>query len=233
MGLLGKLRSRLRSEMFLSTYLGIVVNPFHIIRSGLHTEIRKISPQMNGNVLDFGCGSKPYQGLFINAEKYIGVDIEASGHNHATSKVDFFYDGKTLPFDSEHFDGVVSFETLEHVFELDGILSELNRVIKPGGKLLISVPFVWDEHEVPYDFARYTSFGVRHLLSKHGFEVVEYRKTTTYLLTVFQMFIAYLYQHVFPSNRWLRHVFQLIFVFPLNLLALGLDTIFPKNTIFL
>ncbi|WP_016834353.1 class I SAM-dependent methyltransferase [Herbaspirillum lusitanum] len=229
MAFLAKIKERIRKEMFLPSCLGVIVNPFYIIRNGLYKEIKHFSPLMQGRILDFGCGSKPYEELFVNAEQYIGVDIKVSGHDHVASKVDFFYDGKTLPFDSSYFDGLVSFETLEHVFEPDSIFSELNRVLKSGGKLMLSVPFVWDEHETPYDFARYTSFGMLHLLSKHGFEVLEYEKTTTYFLTICQMFIAYLYQHVLPKNKWLKQLSQLVFIFPLTVLALGLNMIFPRR----
>ena len=131
--LIKKVKRRLKREQFLVTPLAIMTNPFYI----------------RWTVLDFGCGSKPYESLFKNANSYIGIDLEASGHSHQDSKVDVFYDGKTIPFPDEHFDAVVCFEVLEHVFNIKEIIQELNRVLKPNGKLLISVPFAWDEHEVP------------------------------------------------------------------------------------
>ena len=106
-----------------------------------------------------GCGSKPYENLFVHADKYIGCDVEVSGHNHSDSKIDYFFDGKKLPFSDGTFDAVVSFEVFEHVFNLPEILTEINRVTKEKGTLLISIPFAYGEHEIPYDFARYTSFG--------------------------------------------------------------------------
>ena len=105
-------------------------------------------------VLDFGCGSKPYENLFINIDEYVGCDIEVSGHDHLDSKIDYFFDGKNLPFIDDRFDSVVSFEVFEHIFNLPEILKEINRVTKTSGNILISVPFAWGEHEVPYDFAR-------------------------------------------------------------------------------
>ena len=67
------------------------------------------------------------------------------------------------------------------------MLSEINRVCKLNGQLLITVPFVWDEHEVPYDYGRYTSYGLKHVLEIHGFEVIHLDKSTSYVETVFQM----------------------------------------------
>jgi SAM-dependent methyltransferase len=220
---------RLRGELFSPSLLGMLINPFYITRRALHENLRELAPGITGKVLDFGCGSKPYQALFQSASEYHGVDIQVSGHDHRQSKVDSFYDGKTLPFEDARFDSVVSFEALEHIFNPSQILGEINRVLIDGGRLLISVPFVWDEHEVPYDCVRYTSFGIRHVLGLAGFDVIELRKTTSYFLTVAQMFIAYLSQHVFPHRFFFRHLCQLLFVFPMTAAACLVDAVLPRR----
>jgi SAM-dependent methyltransferase len=227
-----RLIQRLRREAFVPSVLGIVVNPFHITRSALYHHVRELAPKVNGDVLDFGCGSKPYAELFSAAASYTGVDIAISGHDHRQSQVDHFYDGQTLPFEAQRYDAVVSFETLEHIFNPTRILCEINRVTRDGGQLLLSVPFVWDEHEVPYDFARYTSFGLRHVLESAGYEVLELRKSTTYVLTVAQMAIAYLHQHVFARRGVLRHLCQLLFIFPLSVTAYLLNAVLPRRDSF-
>ena len=126
------------------------------------------------------------------------------------------------------FDAVVSFEVFEHVFNLPEILKEINRVTKTSGTLLISLPFVYGEHEAPHDFARYTSFGITHLLKENGFQVIGLKKTTTYLLTCFQLFISYLIQNIVPKNK-LYYLFHLIIIFPLTVMAYAFDSILPKN----
>lgn len=227
--MISSFKKRLRKEEFITSPLSIAINPAYIIRNGLYKAISNIAPNITGNVLDFGCGSKPYESLFVNANSYVGVDIEVSGHNHKDSKVDYFYDGKKLPFDDASFDAIVSFEVFEHVFNIEEVLVEIHRVLKPNGQLLISIPFAWGEHEIPYDFARYTSFGITHILDKNNFEVVKLTKTTTYILTVFQMLIAYLHQYALPKRRLTGRIFQLIIIFPLNVLALLLNTLLPKR----
>jgi SAM-dependent methyltransferase len=229
MSILSKLKNRLRREEFFPSALGLVISPGYIIRRGLYIGVKSIAPKLTGRVLDFGCGSKPYESLFFNAESYVGVDIETSGHNHKLSKVDYFYDGKTLPFPDNTFDAVVSFEVVEHVFNIEEMLSEIKRVLKANGTLLLTVPFAWDEHEAPYDFARYTSFGIRHILEKSGIEVIETRKTTTYVLAICQIFITYLTQYVRPKNRWLSKLFQIAIIFPLNILSFALNFLLPKR----
>lgn len=227
--MLESLKKRLRSEVFLTTPLAIAINPVYIIRNGLFKSISQIAPALKGDILDFGCGSKPYESLFKNANSYMGVDIAVSGHNHKDSKVDFFYDGKTLPFEDNHFDVVVSFEVLEHVFNIDEVLTEINRVLKPDGQLLISIPFAWDEHEMPFDFARYTSYGISHVLDNNGFQVVELKKTTTYFLAISQIFIAYLFQHALPKGRVLGLLSQLFVIFPVTVILLALNYLLPKR----
>src|SRR5258708_2808304 len=94
-------------------------NPFYFIRSALYKRIKQFAPQLQGRLLDFGCGSKPYQSLFINATEYIGLDYESKGHSHATEHIDVMYDGKTIPFPDGHFNSVFSSEVFEHIFNLE------------------------------------------------------------------------------------------------------------------
>ena len=207
-----------------------MVNPVYIIRNGIYQSILEESPAIKGDVLDVGCGSKPYESLFSNADSYIGVDVEVSGHDHSVceSRVDVFYDGKVLPFVDAQFDSVVCFEVLEHVFNVDELLREMRRVLKPDGLLLLSVPFAWNEHEAPYDFARYTSFGLTHLLERNGFKVLRLSKTTTFVLALCQMCIAYLYQHVFSRSLLIARLARIL-VFPLNIISLALNLALPSR----
>lgn len=70
--------------------------------------------------------------------------------------------------------------------------------------LLITVPFVWDEHEQPHDFARYTSFGLRHLLEKSGFEIIEHRKSVCDIRVVFQLLNGYIYKKTATKNGYIN-----------------------------
>ncbi len=230
MSIFNTIVERFRKESFLPTWLGIVVNPFYILRAGLAREIRAAAPLIQGKVLDIGCGSKPYESLFEQANHYVGLDVPVSGHVHADSHIDCFYDGKRLPFASDAFDAVVSFEVFEHVADLDGLLTEIHRVLKPQAVLLVSMPFSWNEHEVPYDFRRLTSFGMRALLQDSGFEVQGVNKTTTYFLTVCQMLIAYFYQYLFVrGRRVMARPLQVLVVFPMTLIALMVDWLLPSR----
>ena len=167
-----------------------IMSPDYIMRGGLYKKIKEFAPKLHGDLLDFGCGSKPYKPLF-DVTTYTGVDFQGEGHSHENEQIDFFYDGKTLPFENEKFDSVFSSEVFEHVFNLNDILVELNRVLKKGGQILVTCPFAIAEHEVPNDFGRYTSFGLKHLFETNGFSVVAYEKIGTNVDVISQLQVMY------------------------------------------
>src|SRR5437773_3335923 len=105
-------------------------NAFYFIRNALYKKVKQYAPALKGRLLDFGCGSKPYQSLFANVTEYIGVDYNSPGHSHANEQIDVFYDGKKIPFPDEYFDSVFSSEVFEHIFNLEEIIPEIKRVMK-------------------------------------------------------------------------------------------------------
>lgn len=181
-----------RRQMFFPNWLGIFVNPFYFARAGLRDAMVEFSPKLTGQLLDVGCGSKPYRSLFT-VDAYIGLDID-SEISRQRGIADQLYDGNAFPFSDGSFDSALCNQVLEHVFNPDEFLGEIARVLKPGGKLLLTVPFVWDEHEQPYDYARYSSFGLRALLEKQGFKVVYHKKLGADPSIIFQLANAYLFK---------------------------------------
>lgn len=175
-------------------------HPLYFIRKGLLKAITPLAGQFTGRVLDFGCGEKPYRSLFTNVQEYVGLDYASAGHDHTGEGVDVYYDGKTIPFPDNSFDGLFSSEVFEHVFGLPAILPEINRVLKPGALVLITTPFAWEEHEVPVDYARYTRFALQDMLHQNGLETLEVKKSGHFISTLHQLLVVYLY------NDWLHQV---------------------------
>lgn len=174
-------------------------SPYYFIRKLLLKKIKTYSSQLNGHLLDFGCGTKPYKSLFNHVKTYTGIDYENEGHPHLNEQIDVFYDGKKIPFNNNQFDSILCSEVFEHIFNLEEIIPELNRVLKPNGKILITCPFVWNEHEVPYDYARYTQFALKSLLEKNGFEIIALDKTGDFATTLHQMKMVYIAEHLLQS----------------------------------
>jgi SAM-dependent methyltransferase len=174
-------------------------NPFYFIRRGLYFKIKLYSHELSGRMLDFGCGEKPYQFLFSDVKEYIGVDFEGEGHSHKDENIDVFYDGRNLPFPEAYFDSVFSSEVFEHLFNPEELLPEIRRVMKKGAKIFITCPFVWNEHEVPVDYARYTQFALKHLFEKHGFKILVQDKAGDFMSAIYQMRVLYFSEHFLPS----------------------------------
>lgn len=126
----------------------------------------------SGNVLDVGCGNKPYKNIFPDSIKeYIGCDIEQS----SLKVVDKICPATALDFDKDSFDTVFCTQVLEHVYDHKKAIFEIGRVLKPGGFFIGSVPMAWPHHEEPFDFFRFTKYGLEGLIKEAGMEV-EYIK---------------------------------------------------------
>ncbi|MGQ9820166.1 MAG: class I SAM-dependent methyltransferase [Candidatus Kapaibacteriales bacterium] len=224
--MINKIKAFIEKQNFNPGFVGLIVNPFYIARKGLSEKIKSLSGEINGRILDVGCGTKPYLSFF-NYTEYIGLEFD-TGIDSEKKEADYYYDGKTFPFEPASFDSVISNQVLEHVFEPKEFLSEIYRVLKPNGKLLLTVPFVWDEHEQPYDFARYSSFGLVYLFEQSGFKVLKQNKSVSNIAVIFQLLSGYFYK-ISHRKKILKWLFTLIIIFPLNLLGIILGKIFPDN----
>ena len=178
-------------------FLPRINHPLYFIRIALYRGIKEQANQLKGILLDFGCGQKPYKSLF-NVDKYIGIDYDNPGHDHKNEEIDVIYDGKNIPFDNEYFDSVLCSEVFEHLFDIEHTLQEIHRVLKKGGKLLITCPFVWNEHEIPHDYARYTVFALEHLFAKYKFNVISIKKGGNFIKTITQLRVLYFLCHISP-----------------------------------
>jgi SAM-dependent methyltransferase len=225
--MINKFKIIYEKEMFFPSWIGVFINPFFFARAGLRDSMVKFSPRLSGNLLDIGCGNKPYSSLF-KVDLYIGLDID-SENSRKRAKADKFYDGSVFPFADRSFDSALCNQVLEHVFNPEEFISEIARVLKPGGKLLLTVPFVWDEHEQPYDYARYTSYGLQSLLEKHGLRILEHEKLAADAAIIFQLINAYLYkitQHLSP--RFLL-IFTATVIAFFNILGIAARKLLPAN----
>jgi SAM-dependent methyltransferase len=125
--------------------------------------------EASGVVLDIGCGAQPLRSLLPAGVTYIGIDIAASQERfgYRTSDTRYF-DGNVWPVDNASVDLAFATETLEHVDDPAQFLSEAHRVLRPGGRLVLTVPFAARYHFVPYDYWRYTPASLDMLLRGAG-----------------------------------------------------------------
>ena len=228
MSLRKKISNTVKKQQFRPGWLGVLVNPFYFTRHEIHRHISRLAPSLKGKILDIGCGEKPYRALFQNVTDYIGMEFDTLD-NRNRSAADIFYTGGEFPFPDNSFESAIATEVLEHIFNPDQFLGEINRVLKPGGKLLLTCPFVWDEHSQPLDYARYSSFGLTHLIQKHGFKIIQFTKTATDIRVLFQLASGYVYKTI-PFKKYLvRLCFYLVLTFPITVLGIFLSLVLPKN----
>jgi SAM-dependent methyltransferase len=119
-------------------------------------------------VLDAGAGSQPYRKYFAHCT-YEAADFELVDKHYARST--YVCDLSAIPVENARFDAVVFNQVMEHLPDPARTLSELCRVMKPGGRIACTAPLFYEEHEQPYDFFRYTQFAWRKLMNEAGFEI--------------------------------------------------------------
>ena len=133
----------------------------------LHRDLRGRLAQLRGTVLDVGCGSKPYQSWMPLVSEHFGVDV-VSG-----SRVDLVISpDRRWELEDGRFDAVICTQVLQYVRNPAQMMDEIARVLKPGGRLLLSVPFAYTHHGVIADYWRYSVDGGSELLSR-DFEIEE------------------------------------------------------------
>ena len=120
-------------------------------------------------VLDAGCGTSPYRSLFSHV-RYECADFCKSNLPYY-EQITYVCDLTSIPVQNNRYDLVLCTQVLEHVPEPKAVLKEFHRILKPNAKLALSAPLFNEEHGTPYDYYRYTQFGLRHLLSETGFDI--------------------------------------------------------------
>ena len=181
----------IEKEKFNPSFLSIFFHPFFYIRKEIFCFIQKNSIFLKGKILDFGSGSKPYQHLFKKFQYYFSIEVLSNKKN---LKSDIYYNGNQLPFASNSFDSILCTEVLEHVENLDNVIKELYRVLKPGGRMIITTPFMCIEHEIPYDFRRFSYSGLLGLFKKKKFKILKSKKLLNNFHVIFLTLNFYIYQ---------------------------------------
>jgi len=146
--------------------------PLTCLRKEVESVIEEfLSDQGNGSLIDYGCGNMPYRALFeARIGSYIGFDFP--GNDRADRQIS---DRGLLPLEDSQADFVLSTQVLEHVRDPNCYLSECRRVLKEGGLLILSTHGVWRYHPDPCDYWRWTSQGLREVITEAGFEIIRFR----------------------------------------------------------
>jgi SAM-dependent methyltransferase len=127
---------------------------------------------VRGRVIDLGCGDAPFRNQLAGGiTAYDTLDLRPRIQTTYVGDIQDMY-----MISDSRYDSALSLEVLEHVPDPFRAVREIYRILEPGGVAVISVPHLSRVHDAPYDYYRYTSFGLQHMLAQAGFEVVEIRK---------------------------------------------------------
>jgi SAM-dependent methyltransferase len=193
------------------------------VRRRLRTEIvAALTLYAGKHVVDVGCGRKPYYRFVKDrVDSYVGVDRADS--LHGTEFIDVIGDALATGLPSSSADTVLMTQVLEHLEDPPGAIREANRVLEPGGHLILSTDFAWHLHEEPRDFFRFSEFGLRHLFSHGEFEVVRLRPVAGTWLTIGES-IAYGLRR-FASRHLVAAPFAWLIGHVTQAVGLGLDRV--------
>jgi SAM-dependent methyltransferase len=130
---------------------------------------RQLQLPEHGTIVDFGSADAPYRHFFAGDANFLAADLP--GNPQAT--VEIKPDGR-LPLDDNSVDAVLSTQVLEHVGDPGAYLDESFRVLRPGGRMLLSTHgfMVW--HPDPVDYWRWTCSGLQEAVTRAGFRVVHF-----------------------------------------------------------
>ncbi|MCI0415649.1 methyltransferase domain-containing protein [bacterium] len=198
-------------------------DPLHIARRILWNTIKEHADYARGWVLDLGCGAQPYRSLFQHVDRYVSFDVSQG------PQIDVRGTALALPFVDSAFHTVLCSEVLEHVPEPSRLLVEVERVLKPGGILILTTPQTWGLHLEPFDFYRYTKHGLRYLAEKSKLNVIELIPTCGMWATLTQRLSdTVIFNYAEGRNRWIVEGLSLLLA-PVNLIGYGLDKLFGKR----
>lgn len=193
-----------------------------LVRSSVLAALRSRLDLLHGTVLDVGCGQQPYKPLLLSEgtriTEYIGLDL-ASNPIHDNMPDICWKDGK-IPLQEGSVDCAICTEVFEHCPEPEDVMKEVYRVIRPGGVLFFSVPFLWPLHEVPYDEYRFTPFALERHLRRSGFNDVEIAAMGGWDASLAQMLGLWVRRR--HMGKWKRGVLSCL-LYPLYRLLLYRD----------
>ena len=124
------------------------------------------------SILDAGAGESIYKKFFSHCN-YKAIDLAVGESRWNYANLDYVGFLHEMPIENEMFDAVLCTQVLEHLEWPRESVKEMHRVIKLGGKLYMTVPMAQNEHQVPYDFFRYTSYGLESICKHAGFNDIK------------------------------------------------------------
>jgi len=180
-----------------------IFHPTKFIYSYVADHIKKYQHMAKGYLVDVGCGKKPFKDLFKNTQGYIGIDITAE------SKADLVCDVLDIKLKFPVADSVLCTQVIEHVERPEKLIEEIFRISKPGAICILTAPFLARIHGAPYDYFRFTKFGLEYIFKKKGFKIIVLEEIGGLWLSLVYLMSFYLKEKI----KWFSFLFTPIISF--------------------
>jgi SAM-dependent methyltransferase len=187
------------------------IPPTYINDKDERTLTALVHENLFGDILDVGCGRGTIKNFLPKGTTYTGIDgAENSG-------ADIVGDVHALPFKNESYDGVICTAVLEHVRDVDKVISEMHRVLKKDGVAIITIPFIHHYHKDPEDYRRLSHVGLKDILEKHGFSTVHtHMNYGVYAVVEYAFFCVLVHarrENLFIKKWYMLPYYVIIFMF--------------------
>lgn len=168
-------------------------NPHYISLELIGNWLKNVAiNEASGIMLDYGCGGQPYKEFFLpKLSQYIAADVSAAEGVVLDIEIE---PNQVLPLNTASIDTLLSTQTLEHLEDVEFYIGECSRLLRSGGTLIITAPMQWRHHEVPYDYWRFTKYGLTTLLEKHGFLIKSISPCGGVYALIGQIFLSHLHE---------------------------------------
>jgi len=162
-------------------------------------QLEEIGHYITGRILDVGAGKFNRYKNYFKSSEYITLDYNSENKPDIVARAD------KIPLPENNVDSVVCTGVMGDLPDLRGVISEFHRVLKPGGKVLITEYFITPMHDEPIDFWRFTPYGLEELFLKNGFKKVFLERRGGFFTAVLQIRVRYLIEKFnFYSKKWTR-----------------------------
>ena len=185
---------KLRPAALLSKYLHLM--QFDIHKAIMHNKLKRFSPEFKGRWLDIGAGDQPYKKYFAGADEYLTTNTKRhykeEDFEHLEKQTTYWIeDGKNLPVHDNSMDGVACFQVMSVIDKPEDFFQEIIRVLKPGGKLLLTTDFIYPVWSAEDRF-RHTANNLKQLSEKNGFLVESVESFGGFGSTVYALFMRFM-----------------------------------------
>lgn len=216
-------------------YLGHTpFHPAYWVRKRIDDAIAASANLAHGVLFDVGCGSKPYKTLFEPyITGYIGLEYSPDS-GYRGNAADVCGDAAKLPIGDNCVDTILCTEVMEHIHDPERTIGEFARVLRPGGRLITTAPFIYPIHD-KYDFFRYSPDGLAVIMNRYGLEVETIKPLSGTAVTLATMLNIYWYNIGFIWTKWLYPfgiiLRPLLFIicFVVNVLGRIFELLLPSN----